>query len=524
MRQGCLVPNIAEVTLVCLRPKDGAIEMQLRARRSISTCPACGTASRRVHSHYQRKLADLPWEGLPVVILLQARKFFCVGDSCRRKIFTEPLPGTVARYARRSCRSSEALHWLTLALGGRAGARLALRLGLLACRSTLLRSLRHRMQPTAVTAPRVLGIDDWAWRKAHRYGTILCDLEAGKVVDLLPDREAATLAAWLQDHPGTEIVSRDRASAYAEATRRAAPQAVQIADRWHLMRNMSEALRTALEPHHRVLKQAAQGSIQGFIASAPPLLPSSTLSAKQQNRQRRYSLYEEMKALADGGTSQSDIARQLDLSLRTVQRWTRAGDFPERTPRSYPHSVDAYVRYLDQRLHQGCHNVSQLWRELRQQGYRGQLSSVWNWLHQHRGHTKRAPIFPSAKLSIRTSPQHTTWLILKEPPSAKAYLEELYRASPEIAALAHLGREFFRLVRSRDLAAWPQWLERAKHTALRSFASSLLRDQHAVEAALTLPWSNGPVEGHVHRLKLIKRQMYGRASFDLLRLRVLHQA
>jgi transposase len=231
-----------------------------------------------------------------------------------------------------------------------------------------------------------------------------------------------------------------------------------------------------------------------------------------------------MKALADGGTSQSDIVRQLDLSLRTVQRWTRAGVFPERTPRSYPHSVDAYVRYLDQRLHQGCHNVSQLWRELRQQGYRGQLSSVWNWLHQHRGHTKRAPIFPCAKLSIRTSPQHTTWLILKEPPSAKAYLEELYRASPEIAALAHLGREFFRLLRSRDLAAWPQWLERAKHTALRSFASSLLRDQHTVEAALTLPWSNGPVEGHVHRLKLIKRQMYGRASFDLLRLRVLHQA
>jgi transposase len=184
--------------------------MQLRARRSISTCPACGTASRRVHSHYQRKLADLPWEGLPVVILLQARKFFCVGDSCRRKIFTEPLPGTVARYARRSSRSSEALHWLTLALGGRAGARLARRLGLLACRSTLLRSLRHRMQPTAVTAPRLLGIDDWAWRKAHRYGTILCDLEAGKVVDLLPDREATTVAAWLQDHPGTEIVSRDR--------------------------------------------------------------------------------------------------------------------------------------------------------------------------------------------------------------------------------------------------------------------------------------------------------------------------
>jgi len=218
----------------------------------------------------------------------------------------------------------------------------------------------------------------------------------------VPQQEG-TVAAWLQDHPGTEIVSRDRASAYAEATRRAASQAVQIADRWHLMRNMSEALRTALEPHHRVLKQAAQGSIQGFIASAPPPLPSSTLSAKQQNRQRRYSLYEEMKALAAGGTSQSDIARQLDLSLHTVQRWTRAGVFPERTPRSYPHSVDAYVRYLDQRLHQGCHNVSQLWRELRQQGYRGQLSSVWNWLHQHRGHTKRSFHPPNSVFALRLS-------------------------------------------------------------------------------------------------------------------------
>jgi transposase len=151
------------------------------------------------------------------------------------------------------------------------------------------------------------------------------------------------------------------------------------------------------------------------------------------------------------------------------------------------------------------------------QTYRGHFSSVWNRLNQHRGHTKRAQIFLSAKLSIRTSPQHTTRLILKDPLSAKAYLKKLYRASSEIATLAHLGGEFFRLVRSHDLATWSQWLEHAKHTVLRGFASSLLHDQHAAEAALTLPRSNGPVEGHVHSLKLIKRQMYGRASFDLVR-------
>ena len=184
MRQGCLVPNTAEVSLVCLRSQDGAIQMQLRTCRSFSCCPACGTASSRVHSRYRRKLADLPWEGLPVMIQLEARKFFCTADRCRRKIFTEPLPGTVARYGRRSCRSSEALNWLTLALGGRAGARLARRLGLLASRSTLLREVHHRAATACVRAPRVLGIDDWAWKKGHRYGTILCDLEGRRVIDL----------------------------------------------------------------------------------------------------------------------------------------------------------------------------------------------------------------------------------------------------------------------------------------------------------------------------------------------------
>jgi transposase len=205
---------------------------------------------------------------------------------------------------------------------------MARRLGLLIDGSTLLRQVRRRVQPVPLSAPRVLGVDDWAWKKGHRYGTILCDLEAGRVVDLLPDREAGTLATWLQKHPGTEIVSRDRASAYAKATRRACPEAIQIADRWHLLRNLSEALRNALEPHRRTMMQAAEAVQQSSLIEilnpvAVPADPVETLAIRHEKRHHRYGLYEQMRTLVESGISQSDVARQLGLSLRTVQRWIR---------------------------------------------------------------------------------------------------------------------------------------------------------------------------------------------------------
>ena len=190
----------------------------------------------------------------------------------------------------------------------------------------------------------------------------------------------------------------------------------------------------------------------------------------------------------------------------------------------FPNSVDKYAAYLDRRLLEGCRNVSQLWRELQQQGFRGQHSSVWHWLRQRRGHRPKTSERASTKSTLRVSSQQTAWQILKGTASAQPYLEELYRCSPQIAQLAHLGREFFRIVRNRDLIAWPEWLDAAKLTSLRGFVSGLARDRDAIQAALSLPWSNGPVEGQVHRLKLIKRQMYGRASFDLLKLRVLQRA
>jgi transposase len=336
------------------------------------------------------------------------------------------------------------------------------------------------------------------------------------------------VAAWLHTHPGAEVVSRDRASAYAEAVRKAAPQAVQVADQWHLLRNLSEALTSTLQPHHRILTQSADAirALEAPPPAVPPTVPKQPRAALMQakNRERRHSRYEQVVDLARRGMNQLQIARQLGLDRRTVRRWMRSDGFPERKPGCRISSVEAHAKYLEKRLQEGRHNATQLWRELRERGFHGQQSIVRIWIRQRRGPRYQSGAQAITAPAMRTSPRHTAWLILTEPASARSYLEELYRRSPEIAATARAAHEFFRIVRSRDSTAWPGWLQSAKGTALASFAAHLIRDQAAVLAALQTPWSNGQVEGQVQRLKLVKRQMYGRASFDLLRLRVLNTA
>jgi transposase len=534
MGQGTLVPDAGEVVVDHLMVEGcGRLVMVLRAAGEESVCPECQQASRRIHSRYCRRLNDLPWEGIPVLIELRARRFSCANEACGQRIFTERLPKTVQRYARRTCRLSEALERITLALGGSAGSRLAEQLGILASNSTLLRQLRRKAVATSAQAPRVLGIDDWAWRKGRRYGTILCDLEHGKVVDLLPDRSAESAAQWLRAHPGTEIVSRDRANLYAEAATKAAPNEVQVADRWHLLHNMSEALQGALVPHHRLLAEVAQ--VAGGIAKAATVpvaqQPPSTKPAshkhrlQEQNRERRLRRYETVMEQVRQGASQREIARNNGLSRQTVRRWISAHSFPERRPSSHSTTVDQHQEYLEQRWQQGCRNAAQLWRELRQQGFDGQSRIVREWTRKHFGSQEYPTGQPlSSSKPPRSSPRQVAWLLLKQPEEARPYLEELYRRSPEIAACASMAREFCRIIRQRDASAWLRWRDAAIASPLANFAKHLSRDEEAVLAALQHPWSNGPVEGHVHRLKLIKRSMYGRANFDLLRVRVVNAA
>ena len=286
----------------------------------------------------------------------------------------------------------------------------------------------------------------------------------------------------------------------------------------------------ALAPHHRLLNEAARAAISAEAPAEQTSNEASSIVAfvtcarrfQQENRQRRLDRYEVVMEKAHRGLSQREIGRQCGLSRKTVRRWLRAGEFPERKRSLRCSAVDAHREYLEQRWLQGCHNAAQLWRELQAQGFPGRPHTLRDWLQKQYG--RRGERNKQRKLHSRQpriSPRQTAWRMLKQP---EPFLDELNRRSPEIATLAATAREFCRIVQQRDTAAWPRWLSSAARGPLASFAKHLCRDEAAFLAALQPPWSNGPVEGHVHRLKLIKRSMYGRANFDLLRLRVLHIA
>ena len=400
-----------------------------------------------------------------------------------------------------------------MALGGAAGARLSRKFGIETSEPTMLRQLRSSHAEIVMPAPRVVGVDDWAWRKGHRYGTTLCDLERGRVIDMLADRSSASTEQWMRQHSGIEIVSRDRASLYAEAAGKALPHSVQVADRWHLLRNLGVALTELLASRHHLLHEAAQ-AVHPELPFPPPeevRCPAAghrAEAAKQRNRERRLNRYQQVMEKLRQGISQAAAARLLGLDRRTVHRWSQSRGFPERKPVQRRSSVDRYRSYLCQRWDDGCRNSTQLWRELREQGFDGQRNIVYDWLRRNCGPMRSGPHAHVCGRPARVSPRHSAWQIHKNPEESRVYLDEVFRRSPEIATCAAVAGEFVRMIRERDAAAWKPWLASALRSPLAGFARHLRRDESAVLAALKTRWSNGPVEGYVHRLKLIKRSIY----------------
>jgi transposase len=521
---------------------DDEFVLVARSCNKSSTCPICKEESTAVHSWYERTPADLPSCGNLVRICLQVRRFFCRNIRCPRKIFCERLPQLIRKYARRTMRLAESLTILAFALGGIGGERIVSKLGMPASRDTLLRLIRKKADEPH-PEPRVIGVDDWAFRKGHNYGTLLCDLERGIVIDLLSDREAETLAEWLKAHPSVEIVARDRSKSYAAGVDEGAPEAVQVADRWHLASNLVEAIEATLARYpSRLLGGPNPEKEENSSSKAPSdskkqtTVKSDMLVAREAKRAMRLEQYNQVIALRQQGVVLKDIVSQVGIGNRTVNRWLAHGAFPERKPRaSGPTKVDPYRVYVFQRWREGCHNLAQLYREIARQGFRGSYSTVFQHFRDLKnGNHASLPGIENCQSMERPkrrySPRQAAFLFIREPEklpeTQQVDLEEMLTENPQFSQWRELAQQFMSLLRERDLSTLHCWLddvEKYGSGPMKRFASGLRSDYAEVSAALTYEWSNGPTEGHINKLKLIKRQMFGRAKIDLLRKRIMYR-
>jgi transposase len=493
--------------------------VHLEPVRQAVACPVCGTRSRRVHSRYQRNPWDVPWGLWPVQLVVQARRFFCDVPTCPRQIFVEPFPRVLARYARQTERLRHVLLELAHACNAEMGARLAHWLGYRTSPDTLLR--HQRAEPILAPSPRVLGVDAFALRRGVTYATLLVDLERHQPVAVLEGRTAEPLAKWLQAHPTVSILARDRADAYAAAGRQAAPTAPQVADRFHLVRNVGEALTTLLHAHRwspPTPAEPGEGAPCGVLSHA-----AEVPSKPAQPTPRKRALWEAVQPYRDLGQSCRQIAQAVGLDRRTVRKYLAADQppvYPARRPR--PTQLTPHLSYLAERWAQGCHNARRLYQELLQRGYQGSASMVRKVLQPWRAR-------PAAGLSSLTPAQRTRLLLQPSARLNEAERDTLARflhANPLLAQGYELKQRFQTLLAQRDRAAFDPWLQEAETSELPSFQSlahSFRQDYDAIIAALTTPWSTGQCEGQICRVKLLKRLGYGRAKLDLLSQRILHR-
>jgi len=455
-----------------------------------------------------------------------------------------PISATLTLSAPSGCKKRSA----TWGSGGQAGADLGSELGISGSRDTILRLLRQSQQP-APPEPHVIGLDDWAWKRRMRYGTLICDLERGLPLDLLADRAVETVSAWLRKHPTINTISRDGSSEYASAIKKGAPQAREVSDRWHLVKNLAGCVSVLLAQQLAQLRRAEVAAVRSEqVEQAPSKLrrPSqrrAIVQAQLARQAERKARYEHILELQKHGLNSAEMALQLGVTQRTIQRWLATGNIPYSGPRRpRVRLVDPYKAFLLERWQQGCHNGAQLERELRAKGYKGSGRALYRYLEtlepagfssRKRGSASatRQTVSREPNPLLILSAQRATWLFFRRPEDLKKEepetLRQLRQASPQVEAAYQLVETFLHMVRERtgdQLDAWLAAVQASHLEAFQSFVTGVQQDKDAVLAGLSLPWSNGPLEGNVNRLKLIKRSMYGRAEVDLLKLRVLHHS
>ncbi|MFD5922718.1 ISL3 family transposase [Kitasatospora sp. NPDC127035] len=524
------------MAVVRVEAAGSVVRVEARSTVDGADCPGCGTRSNRVHGSYLRFPADLPSAGRRVVLALRVRRFSCLERSCQRRTFVEQIEGLTRRHGQSTERLRSSLAAIGLALAGRAGERMTGLLGLRGSRSTLLRRVME-LPDRPVGAPTAVGVDDFALRKGHVYGTVIIDARTHRVLDLLPERDAATLGPWLAGQPQVEVICRDRASAYAEAADTASPQAKQVADRYHLWHNLTRAVDRTVLDHRSCLHSLPAVEPEPEPQWETPLPDRPDTDDKDEAEEptgptgrmadRRSVHHALVHDLLERGMSMREVARHLGWGRNTVRRYAHAARWQDmmkdRSPRSS--KLDPFKPYLAGRWEETGGKITGrvLFEEITAQGYRGGRTLLAQWKSQALTTPDSAPP-PPPPPSIR---QATSWLTRH--PAGLTPDEEIQRKTllahcPELDTASGLVTSFAEMLTRLEGERLPGWITDAMTSGLpgiSTFAIGLNSDYDAVHAGLTTHWNSGPVEGTVNRIKMIKRQMYGRAGFKLLRKRVL---
>ncbi|MFJ7946854.1 ISL3 family transposase [Streptomyces sp. NPDC096354] len=494
-----MLPQLGSVVVESVTA-DAVVVVTAHTRDGPAVCSGCGAVSDWEHSRYVRHVADEAVGGRPLRIDLSVRRLYCENPGCAKTTFAEQVEGLTVRYQLRTPALQRVVDAVAVALAGSAGARLLGVLHHALTWASVLNCLMRMTVPDRVV-PRVAGIDEFALRRGHRYATIIIDAENGTRIDVLPDRRKETATAWLRDSPQIEIVCRDGSGSFAQAVTEANPAIVQVADRWHLWHGLAEAVRSEVGAH------------SGCWAKVGPPLREGKRAATTRER------WQQVHELLDAGVGLLDCARRLGLALNTVKRYARHAQ-PERLVRAPQYRPTLVDPYRERRANDPAVPVTHLLREIREMGYTGSANLLVRYITQGRVEADHASL----------SRRRAAGLLLTDPENLRedqrTLRDQLAGACPEMTTLTTL------IVDCADLLApaegnaskLTQWITRARAADLPfldSYTTGLERDRDAVDAALTLPYHNGRTEGVNHKIKLIKRQMYGRAKLPLLRQRIL---
>ena len=509
-----------------------------------SKCPSCEKYSKRVHDYYYRTINDLPVFQNRTIILLKTRKFKCGNNRCHRKVFSEHTPDIV-RYSRRTSRATRILETFAIELTGRLGSILSKQMHLTVSSSTITRIAYSQPLPD-INQPRVLGVDDWAYRKGVSYGTILIDMETSRPIELLPSRDGQVLKDWLLKNNDVKIITRDRANSYTAAINEACPNAVQIADRFHLLMNLSDALDTyfkSVSPKIRSLIMAKSNEFLDLqenedkkeLRTTKPQAMPVTQEPAEPKVDQRLEKFNKVKELQAKGVSILRISKNLSMNRTTVRSY-----FLQETlsPRSHSKStnIELFTGHILSRLNTNGYIIKDIIEEIKGLGFNGSKTQAYhniNIIKENHGictqgfaqiQCTRIPyVRPlNSRRLVRYIGSRMTEITDHY---ERYYLQTLLDNITELRIVRKLV-QIFKTMLARGCGNIRRWIDfvklsKYKLAGLKAFARGLSRDIKAVENGINMPWSNGAVEGHVNRIKSIKRQMYGRASFELLRKKVI---